>query len=214
LDCVDRKLRDLTATDKPFGGKVVLFGGDFRQVLPVLRHAERAKIVRMTIKRWKEWRKVRQLQLLDNMCVRRVYDDPASADRFAAWLLRVGDGRETTVQDTDLIRVPSDMIVHSIAELVNSVFPDLSDERLYVNRAILAPKNDDADKVNDFVVNQLTGTICEYKSVESFDTNECAQYPIEYLNTLTPPGIPPHRLRLKVGYPVILLRNLNADDGL
>ena len=81
----------------------------------------------MTIKRWKEWRKVRQLQLLDNMCVRRVYDDPASADRFAAWLLRVGDGRETTVQDTDLIRVPSDMIVHSIAELVNSVFPDLSD---------------------------------------------------------------------------------------
>ena len=105
----------------------MLFGGDFRQVLPVLRHAERAKIVRMTIKRWKEWRKVRQLQLLDNMCVRRVYDDPASADRFAAWLLRVGDGRETTVQDTDLIRVPSDMIVHSIAELVNSVFPDLSD---------------------------------------------------------------------------------------
>ena len=156
----------------------MLFGGDFRQVLPVLRHAERAKIVRMTITRWKEWRKVRQLQLLDNMCVRRVYDDPASADRFAAWLLRVGDGRETTVQDTDLIRVPSDMIVHSIAELVNSVFPDLSDERLYVNRAILAPKNDDADEVNDFVVNQLTGTICEYKSVESFDTNECAQYPI------------------------------------
>jgi len=50
LECVDRTLRDLTSTDRPFGGKVVLFGGDFRQVLPVMRHAERAKIVSMTIK--------------------------------------------------------------------------------------------------------------------------------------------------------------------
>jgi len=61
-----------------------------------------------------------------------------------------------------VIRVLSDMLAHSIAERVNSVFPDLSGERLYVNRAILAPNNDDADEVNDFVVNQLTGTIHEY----------------------------------------------------
>jgi len=39
-----------------------------------------------------------------------------------------------------VIRVLFDMVAHSIAERVNSVFPDLSDERLYVNRAILAPK--------------------------------------------------------------------------
>jgi len=32
LACVDRELRDLCDNDKPFGGKVVVFSGDFRQV--------------------------------------------------------------------------------------------------------------------------------------------------------------------------------------
>jgi ATP-dependent DNA helicase PIF1 len=33
-------------------------------------------------------------------------------------------------------------------------------------------------------------------------------------NTITLAGVPPHRLALKVGVPVILLRNLNAASGL
>ena len=36
LDCVDRLLRDLTGDSRPFGGKVLLLGGDFRQLLPVV----------------------------------------------------------------------------------------------------------------------------------------------------------------------------------
>ena len=36
FECVDRLLRDITGNDTVFGGKVVLFGGDFRQILPVV----------------------------------------------------------------------------------------------------------------------------------------------------------------------------------
>lgn len=36
--------------------------------------------------------------------------------------------------------------------------------------------------------------------------------PIEFVNSLTPNGLPPHKLILKVGVIVILLRNLNLDD--
>ena len=38
VDCVDRSLRDILKVDKPFGGIVVVFGGDPQQILPVVHH--------------------------------------------------------------------------------------------------------------------------------------------------------------------------------
>jgi len=39
-------------------------------------------------------------------------------------------------------------------------------------------------------------------------------YHVEYLNTLNSNNFPPHRLLLKVGVPIMLLRNLNQSLGL
>jgi len=36
--------------DVPFGGKTIVLGGDFRQVLPVIPHASRASTVQNSIK--------------------------------------------------------------------------------------------------------------------------------------------------------------------
>ncbi|KAH0636281.1 hypothetical protein KY285_036028 [Solanum tuberosum] len=36
IETVDRSFRDIMDKDAPFGGKVMVFGGDFRQVLPVV----------------------------------------------------------------------------------------------------------------------------------------------------------------------------------
>lgn len=36
IGCVDRSLQDLRGVDQLFGGAVVLFSGDFRQILPVV----------------------------------------------------------------------------------------------------------------------------------------------------------------------------------
>lgn len=56
----------------------------------------------------------------------------------------------------------------------------------------------------------LPGSVVIYESVDSvLEVDEAVHYPVEFLNSLNPPGIPPHSLHLKVGAPVILLRNLN-----
>jgi ATP-dependent DNA helicase PIF1 len=39
--------------------------------------------------------------------------------------------------------------------------------------------------------------------------NEVVNFPQEFLNSFDPAGLPPHRLSLKVGSPIILLQNLD-----
>jgi ATP-dependent DNA helicase PIF1 len=45
IEALDKTLQDVTGCNQLFGGKIVVFGGDFRQVLPVVRRGTRAKVV-------------------------------------------------------------------------------------------------------------------------------------------------------------------------
>lgn len=45
-------------------------------------------------------------------------------------------------------------------------------------------------------------------------TDHATSYPIEFLRSLNPSGLPPGELRIKVGCPLILLRNLSPARGL
>lgn len=46
------------------------------------------------------------------------------------------------------------------------------------------------------------------------DVREQANYPVEFLNTLTVSGLPPHKLILKENCIVLLIRNLNTGKAL
>ncbi|KMQ84670.1 hypothetical protein RF55_17343 [Lasius niger] len=50
LSEVDKLFRDLMKIPRPFGGKVILFAGDFRQNLPIVPHAQKAAIIESTVK--------------------------------------------------------------------------------------------------------------------------------------------------------------------
>jgi len=45
------------------------------------------------------------------------------------------------------------------------------------------------------------------------EDDNAALFKPEFLHTLTPSGLPPHQLQLKVGSPVMLMRNLNPREG-
>ena len=77
-------------------------------------------------------------------------------------------------------------------------------------RAILAPKNDAVTTINDTLLDQIPGDHRLYLSRNFLlNDNEAVQYPSEILEGFTITGVPDHRLLLKVGAPVILLRNLD-----
>lgn len=46
------------------------------------------------------------------------------------------------------------------------------------------------------------------------DAADASKYPVEVLNQLSEPRLPPHKLTLKEGCPVMLLRNLHPSKGL
>ena len=49
VESVDRTLYDLLNRNQPFGGITIIFGGDFRQILPVIQHGSREQIVPATL---------------------------------------------------------------------------------------------------------------------------------------------------------------------
>jgi hypothetical protein len=57
FETVDRTFRDLMKNKEPnlaeipFGGKVMVFGGDFRQTLPVVGHGNRSAVVSSCLNR-------------------------------------------------------------------------------------------------------------------------------------------------------------------
>ncbi|KAL4091027.1 hypothetical protein QTP88_025769 [Uroleucon formosanum] len=107
--------------------------------------------------------------------------------------------------------------IHDKNELSQSIFPDIQNN--YLNhewlsqRAILATKNVDVDEINFQIQQLLPGDLMSFKSIDTVvDENESVNFPIEFLNSLDIPGMPPHNLRLKIGSPIILLRNLNPPQ--
>ncbi|CAO2200666.1 unnamed protein product [Urochloa humidicola] len=143
---------------------------------------------------------------------------------FADYLLRIGGGIEEVNGDGE-VRLPDEVCVpytgnaeNDLDTLIECIFPRLNENMAnkdYItSRAILSTRNDWVDKINMKMIGMFQGGEMEYRSFDSAVDDPHNYYPSEFLNTLTPNGLPPHVLKLKLGCPVILLRNLDPANGL
>jgi ATP-dependent DNA helicase PIF1 len=87
------------------------------------------------------------------------------------------------------------------------------------DRAILTIKNDTVADINVRILIRLAGETRVYDTVNfiSFNIMEEGNRPdifIEFLRAQNPSGLPPAQLELKIGAPVICLRNLFSREGL
>ncbi|GKB81529.1 DNA helicase [Tanacetum coccineum] len=230
-------LRDiLDEPNRVFGGKTVMLGGDFRQTLPVKKGVTRNEIIQSSIAKSYLWPHFKIEYLTENMRLKN--EGLSETDKrkmldFAQWLVDIGNGQigtpdENDLQNTSWIEIPEQYCIphddNAITDLINFIYD--ADTLQYPSaaklqdKAIICPKNDMADIINAKILSLLMMTTRTYMSYDDaiphgHDGGEVELlYPKEYLNTLTFAGLPPHKLELKVGAPIMLLRNLNIAGGL
>ncbi|GJT18623.1 ATP-dependent DNA helicase PIF1-like protein [Tanacetum coccineum] len=186
-EAFDRTLRDICRTDpsvvsdKVFGGKVVLFGGDFRQILPVITNGD-------------------------------IGNGKAGG---------ANDGQSTVVFPDEMLIQETD---DDVGAIIDDTYPDLLrnlwNPSFFQEKAILAPTHEMIDIINQRMLTMLIGDEKEYESSDSVcladeDSNfDDSIYTTEFLNGIRMSGMPHHSIKLKIGTPIMLMRNIDQKAGL
>ncbi|XP_072087202.1 uncharacterized protein [Arachis hypogaea] len=217
--------------DLLFGGKVVVLGGDFRKILPVIPRGSRQDIVHSTVNSSYLWKFCQVLKLTKNMrlSVGTTASDQDETEQFGEWLLKVGDGLIGDNMDGESeICLPGDIVIpssdHAFDELVYFSYPNIlenmSSKDFFKARTVMAPTLDIVEEVNNHLMAIIPGGEKLYLSSDSICMDEGNMesqldlYGPELLNSINCSGLPPHKLILKVGVPVMLLRNIDQSSGL
>ncbi|XP_019188939.1 PREDICTED: uncharacterized protein LOC109183302 [Ipomoea nil] len=237
FEVLDRTMRDfLRFVDphsemKTFGGKTVVLRGDFCQILHVVPKGTRQDIVSSAINSSYLWDSCKVLRLTKNL---RLSSVPNGGNRqalqeFADWIANVGDGKMGGRNDGFAeVEIPKHMLLSSggddIKTIVHSTFPMFAngntDPEHLLGRAILAPTLDVVNAVNDYMTELHNAESRSYYSSDAVckadgDNGIFADvHTPEFLNSIKVSGLPNHTLTLKIGSPVMLMRNIDHSLGL
>ena len=225
LDVIDRYLRVLMICDTPFGGKLIMLLHDFRQILPVIPNGSRAAVVSASVKNSDMWKCFTKMSLDENMRVsilkesgnKESTNQIEKLNNHALWLLQVGNGTAPSpIKDSNIMEVPAQMVRQSKEELEEAVYDNF--EANYTNpeylakRAIMSARNDTILEQNFRMINKIPTqedpTVYLSRDI-CMDPDDQQRYDADTLNILNPSGLPPHRLVVKVGAVIILIKNMS-----
>src|SRR5260221_14500953 len=149
--------------------------------------------------------------------------DPAVA-QFAQFQLDLGSGKNLPCDGN--VNMPRDLYPHgaTILPLIQHKSPTIQSNphpapAYFINRMLLAPRNEDVHVINHKIIDMFQASPTETRVCQSADSaiirdSESDQIPVEFLNAINISGLPVSKMTLKVGCPVMLLRNLSTKDGL
>jgi hypothetical protein len=220
FESVDRCLRDIRKDDRLFGGVTTVLGGDYQQILPVITRGSEADIVSASLFTSPLWQQLHMLTLVRNM---RVQDDLEEM-QFAKWLVNIGHGKNTDSNDNMVLPEQFHCAQNTVQNLINEIYPGIQTahclphpDQYFSEQAILSARNADVNALNQTILDLFPGNTIDAHSadsVQSDDQHGELLYPPEYLNSIQSSGLPLAHLKLKLGCPVMLLRNLDPQHGL
>jgi hypothetical protein len=224
MEIIDRKLKELMGNNLPFGGKIMIIGGDFRQILPVQKKAGRIQLINLSIQKSYLWKNFECFHLTENKRAIQYNNDNneqmIEQMDFSDFILKMGNG-DLEADDNDFVEIPDKCIAKN--DLIDEVFGEMIENgnlKEMAKRVILAPTNEKVLEINENVLNRLEKKgqkMQTYLSIDSVDDDEpkgYIEYPQEFLHSLNESGLPPHALKLTQGCQVILTRNLNPAASL
>ena len=216
--------------NKPFGGKVVILSGDFRQILPV--EPKPIDSINTCLKKSYLWTDgvIKPVSLTVNERVRQF----GGHDSYATFLMYVGLGLLKTKKKTlvaqfkeyteDFIRFPSKVgdveIVkkfNNLEHFVDDLFPNLGSSDGIPQAVVLTPKNKNMNQINSMCLARYKPNedpIPLISTDKPYIPEQEGFIPDDLLNDYNPGGLPPHNLQVKLGCYLMLLRNVNLYDGL
>ena len=135
MEVVDRTLRDIMDNGSPFGGKIIVLGGDFRQLLSVKNRTTWGEIVDLSIKFSSLWRHFNKFSLSHNM---RILPKEAN---FAKFLLDISDG--VLNDDNNNFIIPDHCLAIADSDIVEIYGNSIREKRYeeLANSAILSARN-------------------------------------------------------------------------
>ncbi|XP_025647859.1 uncharacterized protein [Arachis hypogaea] len=164
-EALDKSLKDILRfepsfnTDIPFGGKVVVLGGDFRHILPVIPMGSRQDIVQASISSSYLWQFCTILKLSKNM--------------------RLTAGGDSTDGESEVV-IPKDILINDTDDgfhnLVTFVYADLllnlNNIDYFKERTILAPTLEVVHDVNNTIMEYINADEKVYLSSDSLCAEE------------------------------------------
>jgi ATP-dependent DNA helicase PIF1 len=139
-------------------------------------------------------------------------------------LLEVGNG--VARGESGMICIPEELIYRhpiddeastNVDDLIEHVYGSFDNQEnrslnSFSHKGIFALNNSEVNEINEKILEKFPGELHTFTSIDV--SEDPLQYPAEYFNSIDPNNFPQHIINLKVGVPIMILRNINQCTGL